>query len=62
MNKIVRIVHRVQTRSRGQLDLQVSSPKVRDYLVRMLNKLIIVEKDKAKGEGQGRLALAAPSK
>ena len=42
MDKIICLVHR-----EGQLDLEVSSPKVRDYLVRMLNKLFVIEKDKA---------------
>jgi len=37
--KIISIVHK-----EGQLDLEVSSPKVRDYLVRMLNKLFALEK------------------
>jgi hypothetical protein len=31
----------------GALDLEVSSPKVRDYLVRMLNKLFTLEKNRA---------------
>lgn len=40
--KIISLVHR-----EGQLDLEVSSPKVRDYLVRMLNKLFALEKNRA---------------
>ena len=40
--KIISIIHK-----EGQLDLEVSSPKVRDYLVRMLNKLFTLEKTRA---------------
>lgn len=40
--KIISLVHR-----EGTLDLEVSSPKVRDYLVRMLNKLFALEKNRA---------------
>jgi hypothetical protein len=48
--KIISIGHK-----EGTLDLEVSSPKVRDYLVRMLNKLFTGEKNKAaeKDEGGG---------
>mmetsp|Transcript_8328 Transcript_8328/g.9953 ORF Transcript_8328/g.9953 Transcript_8328/m.9953 type:complete len:981 (+) Transcript_8328:94-3036(+) len=44
--KIITIVHKD-----GSLDLEVSSPKVRDYLVRMLNKLFTLEKTKAADGG-----------
>ena len=47
MDKIICLVHR-----EGQLDLEVSSPKVRDYLVRMLNKLFAIEKEKAASKGE----------
>ena len=40
-DKIISIVHK-----EGTLDLEVSSPKVRDYLVRMLNKLFVIEKER----------------
>ena len=40
--KIISILHK-----EGTLDLEVSSPKVRDYLVRMLNKLFTLEKSRA---------------
>lgn len=46
--KIISIVHKD-----GTLDLEVSSPKVRDYLVRMLNKLFTLEKSKEGGSGGG---------
>mmetsp|Transcript_14640 Transcript_14640/g.25801 ORF Transcript_14640/g.25801 Transcript_14640/m.25801 type:complete len:1036 (-) Transcript_14640:556-3663(-) len=49
MDKIICLVHR-----EGQLDLEVSSPKVRDYLVRMLNKLFAIEKEKASSKGGKR--------
>ena len=39
--KFISIVHK-----EGNLDLEVSSPKVRDYLVRMLNKLFALEKSR----------------
>jgi len=48
--KIISIMHK-----EGSLDLEVSSPKVRDYLVRMLNKLFTLEKAKA-AEGGGAAA------
>jgi len=48
--KIISIIHK-----EGQLDLEVSSPKVRDYLVRMLNKLFTLEKTRA-AEGGGSSA------
>lgn len=40
--KIIAIMHK-----EGQVDLEVSSPKVRDYLVRMLNKLFSLEKNRS---------------
>ena len=46
--KRINIVHKG-----GSLALDVSSPKVRDYLVRMLNKLFALEKAKAAKDDSG---------
>ncbi len=54
--KIITIVHK-----EGTLDLEVSSPKVRDYLVRMLNKLFTVEKNRAPEAGEEEEAAPAPA-
>lgn len=53
--KIITIVHK-----EGTLDLEVSSPKVRDYLVRMLNKLFTIEKNRSPDAGEEEEAAPAP--
>eukprot|EP00613_Pedinella_sp_CCMP2098_P041148 CAMPEP_0171801234 /NCGR_PEP_ID=MMETSP0991-20121206/72144_1 /TAXON_ID=483369 /ORGANISM="non described non described, Strain CCMP2098" /LENGTH=1019 /DNA_ID=CAMNT_0012412877 /DNA_START=73 /DNA_END=3132 /DNA_ORIENTATION=- len=56
--KIITIVHK-----EGDLDLEVSSPKIRDYLVRMLNKLFTLENSRAaEGSPEGGEAPSKESK
>ena len=52
--KIISIVHK-----EGTLDLEVSSPKVRDYIARMLNKLLTLEKNRNYDDGGRRSQVTA---